>query len=785
MSVHDHHAALIAGLPERPFVNTNVGGQEGSVKTVGTLRLGLGGDPFPVIVDRGNTGLSTVLVAGSFLGAGRVVAFSGQDFLGSAERATLLGHAHIDRLLANAIGWTTRGRATPPRVLADNERIADTLDRQGLRRVDVVENRKGTSDRDWSANALEGVDVVVAQVNEWGTARLAGASVPLLREFIERGGGLVIAGSALHWNWWITGDRGPFAGNALLRGTGISWSRDSVDDIQLASTRIDVHGLTPSVVWELYLDGGHLDLSQKSLLAPLFNDALGLGRCDELDSAISRLMSETPPLPASADSPDAILASEVASSLGPYEWPATHPWAATFPGLPEPGAQRAHGSVVVDTDWGDCPADARRDERHFPLEFYAPPGGLVTVSVPPSHATGDLAIQVGHEHDDLRPLRDQHPEWRRAPALRRTFKVTDAETAVTNAQGGSLALVVPGSYRGTIPVTVRGAIPMAVYTAGESDVTEWHAALKAGASQAIIQKPGGIRFVISAGRARGVTDPEQVSAFWDGFRCHHSELAGEPFRRAYESTWIFDPQVGYGYANSRPLTINFPHHAEQWVLVPAIEEGRAWIAALPREGPKPHAFPPPQPYYPAQHGVDWWLFGHELGHQWQTEDWGKGSTSQEIGEVAVNLFTMYTLNKYVFGGSDSTMIFSHPEVPSSVDHAALAKLRWPTSDYAERLSVYRQLIAEFGWDPIKRVFHSYYQSDCPRSTPRQRTGRFRDPVQCYGAARSGRLLPALGVSVVRISRGSHPHPRIRGMAAARMASRFTPVSAVGSVARPR
>ena len=622
----DHHAALTAGLPEHPFANTTVGGTQGSTKTVGTLRLGLNPDAFPVIGDQGGMGLS-LLVAGSFLGPGRVVAFSGQDFPGSDDRATLLGHGHADRLLANAVRWTAVVRASPLRVLADNQRIADALAAQGLDGVDVVSRGRGSADRDWSASALDGADVAVVQVNEWGAARLTGASVGPLRRFVEGGGGLVIAGSALHWDWWFAGREGPFAGNVLLRGTGISWNEDSIETIASASTRIDLRALMPGLIWGQYLSGGGLDAAQMSQLPGLFSAALELGRTEELDSALVRLVSETPPLPASANAPEARLSADVASSLGPHEWPETHPWATTFPGLPARGARGESGSVVVDATWGEFPADARRRERHFPLEFYAPPGGLVTISVPSSHATGELAITVGQEHNDLRRI-PEHAVWRRAPALRRTFSVTTAETEVTNAYGGALALVVPGSYRGTIPVIVEGAIPMAVYTAGESNGADWFATLSAGAPQAIIQKPGGIRFVISADGARSITSPGEVSAFWDGFLRHHAELAGGPVR-AYESIWIFGPQVGYGYANAGWLTINYPlereDDRESWALLPGTAEGRARIAALPGE--------------PTSHGQEWWLFGHELGHQWQTEDWGSGETYAEIGEVAVNLFT--------------------------------------------------------------------------------------------------------------------------------------------------
>ena len=222
--------------------------------------------------------------------------------------------------------------------------------------------------------------------------------------------------------------------------------------------------------------------------------------------------------------------------------------------------------------------------------------------------------------------------------------------------------------------------------------------------------------MFSAGNARSITDPGEVSAFWDGFQQYHAELAGGPPTGAAENIWIFDPQVGYGYANAGWPRINYPLHAEVWVLVPGTATGRSWLAGLPDEGPTYHVAPPPSDYSPWEHGVDWWLFGHELGHLWQTEDWGSDKNYPEIGEVAVNLFTMYTLNTYLFGGGDSTLISSPDPAVSTVDHAALAHLRWPTADLFERLSMYRQLVVEFGWSSMKQVFHSYYDPAYPRST---------------------------------------------------------------------
>ena len=693
---------LTTGLPEHPFENATIGD-----RSVGTLRLGLNPDAFPVIVREDEPG---VLAAASQLGSGRVVALSGADFL-SEEEPTLLGNDNFDRFLINAVRWT-QSDTMAVRVLADNSRIAEVLAADGLDSVEVVGRGAGYWDADWSASALRDVDVAVVLVNDRWTRRLVPSHVAPLRRFVERGGGLVIAGSWLHWRWWIEEDYGPFTGNALLRSAGIAWNEDTVDEIASATIDVDPH-LNGSAVWQAYIAGDRLGPDRMALLPGLFSEILDLGRTIELNSALVRLVRETPQLPVLSTVAEARVAAEVAETLAPHEWPETHPWAAVFPGVPAQDARPVDGTVSVDASRSEFPADASRRERHLPLGFYAAPGAPVTIEVPASYATGELVVSVGELYDDL--VRYAKPMWRRAPRLRREFAVTTRQTNVTNAYGGSIALVVPADYEGgRVPVTVRGAIPMAVYTDGESDATAWFADLDAGAPQAIIQKPGSIRLVISTENARGVDDPGEVSAFWDGFYRHHAELSGEPVPRAFESNWIFDPQVGWGYANAGRVRINYPLHGEHWALLAGTAEGREYIARLPDLGPQPHRVPPSTGYSPSEHGVDWWLFGHELGHQWQTEDWD----GRDIGEVAVNLFTMYTLNYHVFGGDDFNV---YAEVQSHgcaalLDHAALASRRWSTSGYCEKLALYRQLISVFGWESMKAVFHSYYDPAYPRST---------------------------------------------------------------------
>ena len=91
--------------------------------TTGTLSIGLHPDVVPVM-----SAQQGVLAAASKLGNGRVVAFSGQDFLSSQTRSTLLGDSDIDQLVRNAVAWVgNQVSLADMRVLTDNDVLTTPL----------------------------------------------------------------------------------------------------------------------------------------------------------------------------------------------------------------------------------------------------------------------------------------------------------------------------------------------------------------------------------------------------------------------------------------------------------------------------------------------------------------------------------------------------------------------------------------------------------------------------------------------------------------------------------
>ena len=64
--------------------------------------------------------------------------FSGQDFLSSQTRSTLLGDSDIDQLVRNAVAWVGNPPMAEMRVLTDNDVLTALLSDQGYRSVETT-----------------------------------------------------------------------------------------------------------------------------------------------------------------------------------------------------------------------------------------------------------------------------------------------------------------------------------------------------------------------------------------------------------------------------------------------------------------------------------------------------------------------------------------------------------------------------------------------------------------------------------------------------------------------
>ena len=676
--------------------------------TMGTLSLGLNPKAFSILGDAAG-----IYAAGSQLGNGRIIAYSGQDFMSSTVRSTLLDEGTLNPLLANAVRWTSQlDSQSQPKVLVDSQAIAHVLTAQGYNDVTVtpILLQQGLwQTRDWTAQALANVDVAVVQVNEWGTLKIGPTEIEPIRNFVQNGGGLIIAGSALHWSWWLSDSADRFVGDLILADTGISWRVHSINDLSTATTNFDRFS-SVVLTWCAYLNGEEIPPAAKAGIDGAFVMAKALERDEEVNIGLARLIAETPPLPISTADPDAQLTYRISANLPPHTWANIHPWTETFPG-PIAASPPSMMSTIIDP--------ARTGS--LALKTYAAPGSVVTVRVPDSLVGLGAKIRVGERYDNLASI-NTIDVWRRPPLLFRTYPINATELQVGHAFGGAVYLVLDTPVAEAIEVNTQGGLSMVVYTRHESSPARWAEIQDQVAPHVILEEKGHVRMVVETEAAKAVTDPDAVIDFWTGFHQHHIDLASEPTPRLFESHWIFDTQVGWGYANATPARLTFPKLAQVQVL--RTETGNE----------------------------DWWLFGHELGHQFQTSDWSGG----DVTEVCVNLFTMYTLNHYLNDGGNFETLGRFE--PDAVNHAALRNMRWENAGLFEKLDLYRQLIQEFGWIILQEAFASYYDDRYPRMSH----GSFMDGFAIRMSVFSGRDLSEF-LSHWNYPMSSSAAARIRGL----------------------
>jgi hypothetical protein len=356
------------------------------------------------------------------------------------------------------------------------------------------------------------------------------------------------------------------------------------------------------------------------------------------------------------------------------------PAAATFPGAVPATAARLTTELVLPVRVGSNgilePEPVYR--RPHSTGLYVPAGERVTVYLGGQDTLRRLEAQVGVHSDELTHL----PIFtREAFDLTSTFELKRAHTEIYSPYGGLLLLNIPDTTSlQELRITVKGAVQAPRFQLGKTSLAEWQ--------QTIRQYPGpwaelasnNISLTVPAARIRTLDDPEKVLAFWDAVLAADAKLAGLTTPRRHPERIIADQQVAYGYMFTKPDKIVVPDDKSCGEMLDA---DFMW-----KNG-------------------SWGLF-HELGHRHQF--WG--IDFEGLGEVSVNLYTMYVYDKVLHKG-----LYNHPQIPNRQEVADKATWymedkpsfnKWQANPFLA-LSMYVQLIHAFGWEPIEQVYRQYRQ----------------------------------------------------------------------------
>jgi hypothetical protein len=616
--------------------------------------------------------LHPVVVAGT-IGRGRVVVFGHDGYL----NAETIGVADTARLLQNAFNFTAGGTRPTQVLLRGGQGLRRFLDAQGIRWTGVPRD---------SASLPNPVGKVLVL----DQSPLSDSQLHAISEFVSDGGGLICAG--LGWGWLQLNPGKSLAEhplNRLLAPMGVAIADGILGPTSAGNTfaaqldtaarlPMDGHEALDHILRQDPLGQSTSKLSNpinKQAIASLtlatrFNfDARSTLRI-RLRAILDEHRAKLSPIPAGSSRATSLLTRALnAFQAGEIEYLAAQApnELVSWPRLPG-----------VEVFPGQVPAWAPRIDRKFSLQhapgwqslgLYAPPGDLITVTVPPQAPSG-WKVQIGAHTDQLWHL----DLWRRYPIVTIAIALRPGENRFASPFGGLIYLIPPESKTSPMDLMIKGAVESPRYVLGTDSKESWSRSKVAPGPWAELASEKLI-LTIPASVAASIEDPSELMTFWNLVMDAMADLATIPRERARPERIVADEQISIGYMHSGYPIMTHLDAAQHMVNLPDLKIGKN----------------------------AWGLF-HELGHNHQSQDW----TFEGAGEVTVNLFTLYalqTVSRLPKGDPGiQALVGSQPIIDYFASGRSFAK--WKGDPFLA-LRMYEQLRVEFGWDAFKKVFAEY------------------------------------------------------------------------------
>jgi hypothetical protein len=359
---------------------------------------------------------------------------------------------------------------------------------------------------------------------------------------------------------------------------------------------------------------------------------------------------------------------------------AVRPGSKVFPGEVTGGALNIDSTITIPVKVGTQGLSDPASVYHRPHStgLYVPAGTTVQISVQPQYLSQQLKAQVGVHNDDLKHMDNL---IRDGFDLTRTFDLNKPVTEVYSPYGGLLMIKIADTTTlKNIAIKVKGAVKAPYFKLGETSEKEWVASIRNYPAPWAELATDKIVLTVPSYRIRQLSNPRQLMQFWDEVMDADANLAVIADKRVHLERIIVDSEVAFGYMFT----------AEDKIVVPDDESCALMLdESLMRKNGS-------------------WGHFHELGHRHQFNDFDFGG----LGEVTVNLYTMYVYDKVLKKG-----IYNHENIADkeTVNKRIMTYLnnkpsfeKW-SNDPFTALCMYVQLIEEFGWNPIKAV-HAKYRS---------------------------------------------------------------------------
>ncbi len=589
------------------------------------------------------------VVAAGDLGKGRVVAFGHTGYLDK----DVLKVADTAVLIENSLRWASR--QDHPRVgIVGDAGLAGALKARGWNTTEL-------SAQGWESN-LKSLDVVCVSQGSLDEKRRQ-----TLHDFAASGRGLLVAG--LGWGWMQVAHNDNIRehpASLLLRDAGIAWADGTLSKTGKIGFLVgDVPAAAHAAKALELLQAGGPDLSQPGATLtsaaqtlPLSNNPL-MARCQDLLKAHEKSLAPTSKAPlTSKDGLDRTLLAlqvELDRQL-PIDQIKPHPAAAAFP--------------------GEVPADAPRITREVAIDLhtpawhstglYAPPGSIVTLTVPKDAQS--CSVRIGCHTDHLWHL----DKWQRVPDISREWKLDSASVKVASPFGGLIYIDVSKKSEGTVRIQIAGAVESPHFILGQTTHEQWLKARNAPGPWADLETKK-IAITVPSSAIRSLDDPDALMQFWDKISDAHATLATIPLDRERPERYVADIEISAGYMHSGYPIMT---HLDAAAQMTSLEKLRAGS----------------------------WGLLHELGHNHQSGDW----TFDGTVEVTCNLFALHAIDTICTpepGHRGHEAVDKPPDVKAYIKRGAKFE-EWKKEPFLA-LQMYIELQKEFGWETFKKVFAEY------------------------------------------------------------------------------
>lgn len=411
---------------------------------------------------------------------------------------------------------------------------------------------------------------------------------------------------------------------------------------------------------------------------------------------------------------------------------------AYFPGPVSATATRLLAATVeVDGNYATDPGVFLNQQETVirPTGHYAPPGELVTVSVPPEAVGKDIKVRVGFYRGDMEA--GFWPVFNRFPRISSLYDIDQETITVANPFGGGIYFEVPdGSALGNVSITLDGAVKMPMYSSLDlighsSDVDAFRAEVDAwDVPEFEIHSPH-FSATLPMNEGQLYTDPaallELMNRGFEDIRL----MAGRPLPGIRPEWLAYDRAITvYGTA----MTASYPIYSN--------EGNRGTVGeylAAPQNWSSPVRLMNPDFFdvsvdTASTRGRDWYIYVlfHEWGHLHNLP-----TLQFQEQESNVHLLASVFYNKTMGADIDTALQYSGFQFFDR-DQAALDTMFSPNWQLGERLSEGEQIygiwdnevryqtrswarIVEiaglYGWEAVGDIHRAFYERGLGQSEP--------------------------------------------------------------------